>query len=140
MQFVAGVTHELRTPLAVICSAGENLADGVVRDAGQVREYGRVIRDDGRRLARMVEQVLEYAGAQSSGPTYTMLDCDLGEIIAAAVAELRMDLEKGGFTMEVEIEPRLPRITADAAALKRAVQNLVGNSIKYDGGQRWVGV
>ena len=140
IRFVAGVTHELRTPLAVICAAGENLADGVVRDAGQVREYGRVIRDGGRRLAGMVEQVLEYAGAQSPGPFYTMRDCDVGEIIEAAVAELRMDAETNGFTLEVEVEPCLPGIAADAVALKRALQNLVGNSIKYDAGRRWVGV
>ena len=65
VEFVAGVSHELRTPVAVVCSAGENLADGLVRDPAEVRLYGATIRDEGRRLAEMVEQVLEFAGITS---------------------------------------------------------------------------
>jgi len=62
VEFVAGVSHELRTPVAVVCAAGENLADGLVRDLAEVRVYGATIRDEGRRLAEMIEQVLEFAG------------------------------------------------------------------------------
>ena len=58
VEFVAGVSHELRTPLAVICSAGENLADGVVEAPAQVSQYGALIRNEGRRLTKMVEQGL----------------------------------------------------------------------------------
>ena len=65
VEFVAGVSHELRTPVAVVCSAGENLADGLVRDPAEVRVYGATIRDEGRRLAEMIEQVLEFAGIDS---------------------------------------------------------------------------
>jgi signal transduction histidine kinase len=61
MDFVAGVSHELRTPLAVIVSAGDNLAEGVVGDAEQVKQYGALVRDEGRRLAAMVEQTLSFA-------------------------------------------------------------------------------
>ena len=55
---------QLRTPLAVICSAAENLADGVIDHRDQIKRYGGLIRDEGRRLTGMVEQVLEFAGAQ----------------------------------------------------------------------------
>ena len=65
MEFVAAVSHELRTPLAVIRSAGDNLADGVVRDDEQIRKYGDLVRNEGRRLTEMVEQILEFAGIQS---------------------------------------------------------------------------
>src|SRR5262249_4341171 len=49
MEFVAGVSHELCAPLAVIHSAAENLADGIVDDARQIREYGGMIRDQSHR-------------------------------------------------------------------------------------------
>ena len=65
MEFVAAVSHELRTPLAVIRSAAENLADGVVNDEAQIRKYGELVRNEGRRLTEMVEQILEFAGIQS---------------------------------------------------------------------------
>jgi hypothetical protein len=64
MEFVASISHELRTPLTVICSAGDNLAGGVVKNDTQVKRYGNLIRSEGRRLADMVEQILGYAGIQ----------------------------------------------------------------------------
>ena len=140
MKFVAGVSHELRTPLAVICSAGENLADKVVGETPQVAEYGRVIRDEGRRLAQMVEQVLEYAGAQSGRPAYELRETDAAAVLDEAINDVSDEAAKAGFEMESEIESGLPPIKADAAALKRSLQNLVSNAIKYDRGQRWIGL
>ena len=60
MEFVAGVSHELCTPLAVINSAAENIVDGVVEGQEQVREYGTMIREQGRRLERLVDEVLLF--------------------------------------------------------------------------------
>lgn len=51
IEFVAGITHELRTPLAAIRSAGQNLADGVVADPERVRRYGSLVVREGRRLS-----------------------------------------------------------------------------------------
>ena len=65
MEFVAGVSHELRTPVAVICSAADNLAEGFVGAKDQVKEYGAVIRNEGRRLAGMIEQILRFSAGQS---------------------------------------------------------------------------
>ena len=79
MEFVAGVSHELRTPLSVICSAADNLADGVVSSEAQARRYGSVIRGEGRRLSRMVEQILGFAGIQSGRTRYELQPaCDRG--------------------------------------------------------------
>src|SRR5207245_11223524 len=61
MEFVAGVSHELCTPLAVINSAAENIVDGVVEGPAQVQEYGTMIREQGRRLERLVDEVLLFA-------------------------------------------------------------------------------
>ena len=140
INFVAGVTHELRTPLAVICSAGENLADGVVSDAEKVREYGRIIRDDGRRLTETVQQVLEHAGAQSGRSAYELQDTDVGNICEVAMAEMRREIVDAAFVLDIQIEPDLPAIKANSEALKRALQNLVRNAIKFDRGERWLQV
>jgi len=140
MKFVAGVSHELRTPLAVICSAGENLADGVVHDRQQVVEYGGLIRNEGRRLSRMVEQVLEYAGAQPGRQPYQLRPVDLRAVVDAAVKDCRPQIEEDGFTVEIEIENDLAPVSADAAALQRALQNLLGNALKYGGEKKWIAV
>ncbi len=140
IEFVAAVSHELRTPLAVICSAGDNLAAGVVHDPQQARRYGAVIRGEGHRLAEMVEQVLEYAGAQSGKQTYSFNPVDVGGLVEAALAACRPQLDDGGFVVETSIQRCLPVVYADVAAVKRSIQNLIVNAIKYSGESRWIGL
>jgi signal transduction histidine kinase len=140
MEFVAGVSHELRTPLAVICSAAENLADGVVDDRNQVKRYGGLIRDEGRRLAGMVEQVLEFAGAQSGRKSYELRPAELSRVIEDAITACRMQLAEGDFQIERKIPAHLPTVKADSGALGRAIQNLLSNAMKYGGGSRWIGL
>ena len=143
MEFVAGVSHELRTPLAVICSAAENLADGVpgiIDNRDQIKRYGGLIRDEGRRLTGMVEQVLEFAGAQSGRKTYDLRPTDLNHVIEDAVAACHLQLVEGGFELERAIPADLPLVNADAAALSRAIQNLLSNAMKYSGESRWIGL
>ncbi len=72
MEFVAGISHELRTPVTAICSLSENLADGVVQPTDNIRKYGRMILDQGRRLGTLVEQTLEFAGISSGQNTHRL--------------------------------------------------------------------
>jgi signal transduction histidine kinase len=140
MEFVAGVSHELRTPLAVICSAAENLADGVIDNRDQIKRYGGLIRDEGRRLTGMVEHVLEFAGAQSGRKNYELRPTELNQVIEDAVTACRLQLAEGGFEIERKIAAHLPMVKADADALSRAIQNLLSNAMKYSGGSRWIGL
>jgi signal transduction histidine kinase len=140
MEFVAAISHELRTPLAVICSAGENLADGVVPDPQRARQYGKVIHNEGRRLAEMVDQALEFAGAQSGRKTVAPRPVEVRDLLDRAVAACRPQLRDSGFEIEERIEQNLPLVLADAAEISRALQNLIRNAIKYGGDQRWIGL
>src|SRR5439155_4948400 len=63
--FVAGITHELNTPLAALTSAGQNLADGIISSDLRVVRYGAMIAREARRLSDLVAQVLEFAGLQA---------------------------------------------------------------------------
>lgn len=141
INFVAGVSHELRTPLAVICSAGENLAHGIVVTPQKAEQYGQVIYKEGKRLTDMVEQVLEFAGAQSGRQRYDLRPTSVANFIEAAVAVCKSQTEERDFHIETTIAPELPLVMGDASALRRALQNLISNAIKYggeNGAQRWV--
>lgn len=140
MQFVAGVSHELRTPLAVICSAGDNLADGVVEETEQVRKYGALIRDEGRRLAGMVEQTLQFAAVESGRKRYDLQPVDVGNVIETTLAEAEPMIQAAGFAVEKTIEAKLPLAKADASALSQCIQNLITNALKYGLENRWMGV
>lgn len=140
VDFVSSVSHEFRTPLAVICSAGENLADGIAVEKKQVNDYGNLIKGEGRKLSDMVEQILEFAGAKSRKPTFHFAAESVDAVVNDAVNECEPLLRSQGFYIETEIAEGLPQISADKAALSRALQNLIANSVKYSNGSRWVRV
>lgn len=140
IDFVSSVSHEFRTPLAVIYSASENLADGVANDREQVTRYGTLIKGEGRKLSAMVEQILQFAGARSGKKKYSFAATEVGSVVAAAVSECRPVLDEKDFELEVEIDENLPQISADAPALVTALQNLINNSVKYSNGSRWIRV
>jgi signal transduction histidine kinase len=140
MDFVAGVSHELRTPLAVIRSAADNLADGVIESGSQVREYGRLIGREGRRLSTMIEQTLQFAGGQTGARTYELGSVSVESVVARTLQDLRPAVDEAGFQVETSIEPGLPAVRSNEEALSRVLANLVENALKYGGDAKWLAV
>jgi signal transduction histidine kinase len=134
MEFVAAVSHELRTPLAVICSAGENLADGVVAEGPQVKRYGALIETEGRRLGDMVERVMEFAGISAGTAMRARAGVDVTKVVADAADAVRHDAADRGVTLTVHGDEALPAVIGDLDALRSAVQNVIGNAVKYSAG------
>jgi signal transduction histidine kinase len=88
----------------------------------------------------MVEQVLEFAGTYSGRRTYRSEPIDVARLIDEALDLSSAELRRAEFSVVRDFGPGLPVVRGDAAALRRAVQNLVGNSLKYGAEGRWVGV
>ncbi len=140
IDFVTGVSHELRTPVSVICSAAENLADGVVETPSQVKQYGALIRNEGRRLAGMVEQILLFAAGREGRRQYERRPVHIGEIIESTLAESDNLIDASGFTVEKQVAPDLPPALADPAALGQCLRNLITNALKYGAANHWMAV
>src|SRR6266404_6155799 len=140
MDFVAGVSHEFRTPLAVIHAISENLADGLITEKRQIEQCGEVIRDDTRRLAGMVEQVLEFAGAARGKTLYQPQPVDVRDLIDQALSANQILDAHRNWQVEKEIESNLPDVMADPAALGSAVRNIIDNAVKYGGPGNWIGI
>lgn len=130
MEFVAGITHELRTPLAVIRSAAENIADGVVRDDGKLREYGSLIRRQGLALGDMVEQILDYAEIEFGRDRRQTQRVDISALLGDTLAEFER-------THSPAVDIRCHRseeplyLHADRHSLQSAIRNLLDNAVKY---------
>ncbi len=138
IDFVSSVSHEFRTPLAVIYSAGENLADGVAKDEGQIKRYGELIKGEGKKLSSKVEQILEFAGARSGKRKYTFADANIDEIVAESVAEAAPLIDEKKFTVETDLKVGSEKTKVDAKAIGSAIQNLIQNAVKYSNGNRWL--
>ncbi|HSD25714.1 MAG TPA: HAMP domain-containing sensor histidine kinase [Vicinamibacteria bacterium] len=140
MEFVAGVTHELNTPLAAIRSAGQNLADGIVTDPAQVRRYGGLIEKEGGRLGALVAQVLDFAGIESGNRAYAAEPLSVAGLVDEVLRDHRLVLDQAGMTVERDVAADLPEVRGDAAALRRALANLLANATKFAAAGRWVAV
>lgn len=140
MEFVATVSHELRTPLAVIRSAAQNLSAGVVDDPAQAKRYGELIETEGRRLTDMVEEVLEFSGLSGNRRPLALRPVDLTALAHDVVAGHHQALDAAGIETEVTAAADVPLLMADEDALRRALNNLVANAIKYAPEGRWIGI
>lgn len=140
MNFVAGVSHELRTPLSVISSAAENIAHGLISDPPQLARYSASILKQTRQLTQLVEQVLLFASTQQKHGNYPLRAVDVSEVIDAALENTSSMITASGIAVERNVEPSLPPVAADFAALAQCLQNLITNAIKYGGDGRWMGI
>lgn len=138
VEFVAGVTHELRTPLSVILSAAENLRDSVVTEPGHARRYGGLIHDEARRLTEFVEHALSLAGARTERGAASAVPFELEPVVRRVVD--RRSGDAGAPSVEVELPGDLPRVLGDPMAVEHALDNLISNALKYGGEPSRVGV
>ena len=136
VDFVANISHELRTPVAVINSAGQNLEDGLI-DPERVQKYGSVIRNEAKRLSAMVEQVMDFAGDASGKKRYQIRPVSVEEVLDGALSDYRPLMAEKGFALETDIAKGLPEIAADPSAVRSAIGNLLSNAMKYCGSHPW---
>lgn len=129
--FVAHVSHDLRTPLGLIRMFAETLMLGRVRETEKQHEYYGIIAREAERLTHMVNNVLDFSRLEAGGKEFEMQDLRLSEVITNALASYRFHLEQRQFRVEEKIANRLPPVKGDAQAVSQAFLNLLDNAIKY---------
>ncbi len=130
-EFVANVSHELKTPLTSIRSLTETLLDGALGDPAHNRRFVQLIEEDVARLSRLIDDLLELAQIESQAEALRMTPVDLGPLLQDALRTLRPEQEKRRLTVTVDLGPR-PMVQADSDRLKQVLINLVDNAIKYN--------
>jgi two-component system phosphate regulon sensor histidine kinase PhoR len=135
--FIANVSHELKTPLSLIRMFGELLATGKYKGEAMGREYAGIINREAERLSHLIDNVLDFARLERGKASYHFAEGRLEEVVERALDVFRHRLEKEKLRLRTEIESNLPAVRMDEGAMTLVLLNLVDNAVKYagDGGE-----
>jgi signal transduction histidine kinase len=129
--FVSNVSHELKTPLALIRLFAETLEMGRVKSAEKAQEYYRIIYNESRRLSQLIDNILDFSRIEAGSREYTFVPVDLAEATRAVVESYEYQIRAAGFELETRFDSGLPRVEADPDAISQAILNLLNNAVKY---------
>ncbi len=130
--FVAAVSHELKTPLTSIRMYGELLREGWVPDDKR-REYYAYIHDESERLSRLIGNVLQLARMERQELALDIKPMAVGELFDLARSRLAAQIERAGFESSFELDPAVAtrQVSVDSDALLQILINLVDNALKF---------
>jgi two-component system, OmpR family, phosphate regulon sensor histidine kinase PhoR len=139
-EFVANVSHELKTPLSLIRMFAELLQGGRVGDDDKRKRYLDIIVTESERLSALIENVLNFAKLERGGDAYEFAEVDLIEVARRVTSTTRVRAEREGIQLELTLG--LERLIArvDERAIEIALTNLIDNALKYGAEGGWVGV
>jgi len=129
--FVANVSHELKTPLSLVRMFGELLQSGRVENDEKRRQYLQIIVSESERLGALIENVLDFAKVERGKAAYEFNSGRVGEVVSRAVEACRVRAEREQVALELSVADGLPLVDLDERAIEIAVINLVDNALKY---------
>lgn len=138
--FVASVSHELKTPLALIRMYGETLDDGLATTESQRREFYGVIRRESERLTHLIDNVLDMARIDAGTKQYSLQEVEMSAIVRAAVETYRPFFERQAFDVQLALPADAVPVRADRDAVVQALINLFNNAVKYSADVKRVAV
>ncbi len=132
--FISNISHELRTPLASLKALVETLQDGALDDAVAARRFLQLMQAEVDALSQMVSELLELSRLESGRMPLKMQPVDPQEILSKAMERLRLQAERAGLNIQLDVSHNLPMIVADPQRLEQVIVNLLHNAIKFTPG------
>jgi signal transduction histidine kinase len=114
----------------------ETLAMGRSRDEITRSEYLETIVNESERLARLVDNVLDFSKIEQGKKIYRLRPTRLDEVAGSAVRAMQFPLAQQGFDLRISVQQDMPELQADADAIQQAILNLLTNAMKYSGDSR----
>ena len=129
--FLANVTHELKTPLAVMQAAGENISDGRVSQPERLKEYGAHIYQESVRLNKMIEMLLDVARSDYGTTVIHAKPYDLDDLVREILLQQKSLIMKKGHSLTYNLNLEHAKVLVDPEHIKIILTNLIDNAIKY---------
>lgn len=130
-EFVANVSHELKTPLTSVQGFAQAILDGTADSPDVRRQAAEVIYREAGRMHRMVLDLLDLARLDAGTADMTMLPVNMPALLNAVVEKFSPQLQKSGMILNVEFAPALPVVSGDGDRLVQVFTNLVDNALKF---------
>ncbi|HEY0077928.1 MAG TPA: HAMP domain-containing sensor histidine kinase, partial [Pyrinomonadaceae bacterium] len=127
--FVANVSHELKTPLSLLSLFSEILELGRVKNEEKKIEYYRIIRHESLRLNKMIDNILDFSKIEAGRKKYDFAEGSMAEVIEDVLSSYRYQIINSGFDVQTNIQPGLPPVLIDRDAMAQAISNLLDNGI-----------
>jgi len=128
--FVADVSHELRSPLTSIKGFAQAMVDGTAKGKEAQLKAATVIEDESKRMMRLVEELLEFSRLESGQITMVKEPVDVKELLQQCYEIFLMHAEEKGANLKTNIEP-LPPVIGDIDRLEQVFSNLLDNALKH---------
>lgn len=138
--FLSNVTHELKTPIALMRLAVETLQMRRVASPEEEARFLGIIERETQKLGQLVDNILDFARLEAGRAAFRFGRVDLRTLVADVVESLQPRLEHLGFAVDVDLPEDLPPARADAQTITHAVLNLLDNAIKYSRDRREIRV
>lgn len=129
-EFVADVSHELKTPITSIMGYADTLLEGEYDKETQNKFLG-VIASEARRMAQLVTDLLTLSRYDSKKIKAEETEFDLGDLVKKCQEKLKFEIEKKSHNMECFVTASVPPVEADKYGIERVVLNILSNAIKY---------
>jgi signal transduction histidine kinase len=136
--FIATVSHELKTPLASMRVLVDTLLEGNVKDEAQTEEYLRMTSKENERLSRMIDNFLTFSRMERNKKAFTISDVKPAAIANDAAEAVKAKFAANNCQFAVDIADNLPDIQADHDAMVTVLVNLLDNACKYTGDQKQI--
>ncbi|MFI5173665.1 MAG: sensor histidine kinase [Terriglobia bacterium] len=129
--FVSNVSHEFKTPLALIRLFAETLELDRVKSTERQKEYFSIIRKESERLTQLINNILDFSRIEAGKKEYKFVRESIPEVVRETIESYRFHVEQQGFALTMDIDSTLPPTRIDRDAISQAILNLLNNSLKY---------
>jgi signal transduction histidine kinase len=130
-EFIANVSHELKTPMTIISGFSDGILDGTIPQENQ-RKYLEVISSETRRLSRLVRSMLDMSHIQSTSTSVLLRSSfDISEVIRLALLSLGSKIDNKRLDVEAELPEEAVKTRGDKDSITQVVYNLIDNAIKF---------
>ena len=131
-EFLANTSHELKTPVHGILGLTESLIDGTCGDLNSAaKQHLSMILHSSRRLAQLVNDIIDYSKLRNSDIILKKISIDLGSMTETILTMIKPRVENKNITMINDIKPGQFFVLADEERLQQILLNLIGNSVKF---------